>query len=100
MAMMEISVIPVGTGRTSVSPFVADIVSFLKRQKGVRVDLSGMGTTVTGKTDLLWRLAARVHAMPFRRKARRVYTVVKLDDRRDKAQTPADKVASVLKKLR
>jgi uncharacterized protein (TIGR00106 family) len=100
MAMMEISVIPVGTGKTSVSPYVAEIVSFLRRQKSVRVELSGMGTTVTGKVDTLFRLAAKAHALPFRKKARRVYTIIKLDDRRDKEQNPEDKVASVLKKLK
>ncbi len=100
MAMMELSVVPVGTGRTSVSSTVADIVGFLRRQKGVSVELSGMGTTLTGPAERLFRLASKVHALPFRKGVRRVYTVIKLDDRRDKAQTPADKVHSVLKKLR
>ena len=99
MAMMEISVVPIGTGKTSVSPYVADILSFLRRQKKVQVDLSGMGTTVTGPAETLFRLAAAVHRLPFRRGAKRVYTVIKIDDRRDKTQTPQDKVASVMKKL-
>jgi len=100
MAMMELTVIPVGTGKTSVSPYVADILKFLRTQKKVAVELTAMGTTVTGPAPVLFRLAAQVHALPFKRGAKRVYTVIKLDDRRDKHQTGADKIASVLKKLK
>jgi len=100
MAMMEIAVLPVGTGRTSVSPYIADIASYLLKKKGVQVELTGMGTTVTGPIQTLFRLAAEVHALPFRRGAKRVYTVIKIDDRRDKKQTPTDKVDSVMRKVK
>ena len=100
MAMMEIAVLPVGTGRTSVSPYIADIASFLMKKKGVQVELNGMGTTITGPLPTLFRLAAEMHALPFHRGAKRVYTVIKIDDRRDKAQTPADKVDSVMRKAK
>jgi uncharacterized protein (TIGR00106 family) len=100
MAMMEITVIPIGTNKTSVSPYIADITSYLRRKKNVQVELSGMGTTVTGPVKTLFRLAAEVHDLSFRRGAQRVFTVIKIDDRRDKSQTPADKVASVLLKIK
>jgi uncharacterized protein (TIGR00106 family) len=99
MAMMEISVIPLGTGKISVSPYVAEIFKYLQRQKGVHFELNGMGTTITGKTDRLLKLASAVHKIPFSRGAKRVYTVIKLDERRDKDQRPIDKVDSVLKKI-
>lgn len=99
MAMMEISVIPLGTGKTSVSPYVAEIFKYLQKQKGVHYELNGMGTIVTGTAERLFRLAGAMHKIPFKKGAKRVYTVVKLDDRKDKAQRPIDKVDSVLKKL-
>lgn len=99
MAMMEISVIPLGTGKTSVSPYVADIFKYLHKQKGIRFELNGMGTIVTGKTEQLLKLAAALHKLPFSKGVKRVYTVIKLDERRDKDQLPIDKVDSVLKKL-
>ncbi len=58
-----------------------------------------MGTTVTGKTERLLKLAAAMHKIPFSKGAKRVYTVIKLDERKDKDQRPIDKVDSVLKKL-
>jgi uncharacterized protein (TIGR00106 family) len=99
MAMMEISVIPLGTGKTSLSPYVAEMIKYLRRQKNIRYELNGMGSIVTGGTSRLFKLAAALHKIPFSNGIQRVYTVIKLDDRRDKAQTPADKVASVLRKL-
>lgn len=99
MAMMEISVVPLGTGKTSLSPYVAEIFKTLRRQKGVRYELNGMGSIVTGKADRLFKLAATLHKIPFSKGIKRVYTVIKLDDRRDKVQSPVDKVASVLRKL-
>jgi uncharacterized protein (TIGR00106 family) len=99
MAMMEISVIPLGTGKTSLSPYVAEMIKYLRRQKGVRYELNGMGSIVTGETGRLLKLAAALHKIPFSKGIQRVYTVIKLDDRRDKVHAPADKVASVLKKL-
>ena len=99
MAMMEISVIPLGTGKTSVSPYVAEIFKYLQEQKGVHFELNGMGTIVTGKAGQLLKLAAAIHKIPFSKGAKRVYTVIKLDERKDKNQRPIDKVDSVLKIL-
>lgn len=100
MAMMELTILPVGTSKTSVSRYVADIVSFLRKKKGVTVELNAMGTVVTGPPKTLWRLAAEAHRLPFNQGAQRVYTVIKIDERRDKDQTPSDKVASVLQKIK
>lgn len=99
MAMMEISVIPLGTGKTSVSAYVADILKYLQKQKGIRYELNGMGTIVTGKAETLLKLAAAMHKLPFSRGVKRVYTVIKLDERKDKDQRPIDKVDAVLRKL-
>ncbi|HET9869018.1 MAG TPA: MTH1187 family thiamine-binding protein [bacterium] len=99
MAMMEISVVPLGTGKTSVSPYIAAIFKHLRKQKKVRYELNGMGTILTGKAEDLFRLAAQLHRLPLSRGAKRVYTVIKLDDRKDKAQLPIEKVDSVLRKL-
>ena len=99
MAMMEISVIPLGTGKTSVSPYIAEIFKYLRKQKGLRYELNGMGTIVTGKSDQLLKLAAALHKIHLSKGAKRVYTIIKLDERKDKDQRPIDKVASVLRKL-
>ena len=99
MAMMELSVIPLGTGKTSVSPYIAEMFKRLRKQKKVRFELNGMGTILTGKAEDLFEIAAQLHKVPFAKGAKRVYTVIKLDDRKDKNQLPIEKVDSVLRKL-
>ena len=99
MAMMEISVIPLGTGKVSVSTHVAEIFKYLQKQKGIHYELNGMGSIITGKAETLLKLAAAMHKIPFSKGVKRVYTVIKLDERKDKDQRPIDKVDSVLKKL-
>lgn len=58
-----------------------------------------MGTALEGTTADILALAAELHAVPFALGLPRVYTVLKLDERRDKAQTLEDKVTSVRRLL-
>ena len=67
----------------------------LEAQDTVRFEMHAMGTSLEGTTEDILALVARLHAVPFEHDVQRVYTVVKLDERRDKAQTLADKMRSV-----
>ena len=60
-----------------------------------------MGTSLEGPTEDILALVGELHATPFDQGVPRVYTVLKLDERRDKpGQTLDDKVASVEARLR
>ena len=98
MALMEISIIPLGTGSTSLSKHVASVVKLVK-SSGLSYRLSDMGTTIEGEAGELLELAKRLHESPFSPNVKRVYTVIKLDDRRDKPTNIGDKVKSVEQKL-
>jgi len=98
MAHLQITVIPVGTGSTSVGNYVADIERFLM-EKGVEHTLHDMGTILTGSAEKLFRLAAELHSLPFRAGAQRVVTNITLDDRRDVERGLGDKQRSVKKRL-
>jgi len=101
MAIAEISIVPVGTGTTSVSSFVADAVTELKAS-GLDYSLTPMGTIVEGDLEQVMAVCTRMHASAFAKGAQRVYTTIKIDDRRDGEAGPrmGHKVASVEKKLR
>jgi uncharacterized protein (TIGR00106 family) len=58
-----------------------------------------MGTSLEGETSDILALVGELHAVPFELGLPRVYTVLKLDERRDKHQTLEDKVASVRRVL-
>jgi len=99
MAIMEISVVPIGTESTSISPFVAECVKIVEQQ-GLTYEVTSMGTAVEGAVDDLLTLAAQMHQAPFTQGAQRVLTTIRIDDRRDKEVRIAGKKAAVHKRLR
>ncbi|MDH3328696.1 MAG: MTH1187 family thiamine-binding protein [Desulfobulbaceae bacterium] len=99
MALMQITVIPLGTGNPSVGEYVADIERFLNK-KGVAHSLGDMGTVIHGSADKLFSLAAEVHNLPFGRGAKRVVTQITLDDRRDIERKIGEKQQSVINRLK
>lgn len=99
MAILEISVVPIGTGDTSLSAYVADCLRMLKKEK-VRYELSSMGTNIEGDLKDLFKIALTMHQVPFKRGVKRVVTTMKIDDRRDKKGTLEGKKKAVQRKLR
>jgi len=98
MALMQLTVIPLGTGSTSVGDFVADFQKTLSDQ-GLAFRLNDMGTVIEGEATELLALAGRIHQMPFAKGVQRVLTQITLDDRRDKKIHLGDKIESVQARL-
>ena len=65
----------------------------------MRYRLHAMGTSLEGSTEDILAVVGALHAVPFEMGIPRVYTVLKLDERRDKEQTLDDKIASVEARL-
>jgi uncharacterized protein (TIGR00106 family) len=98
MAIVEVSIVPIGTATTSVSEFVAGAVNELQ-SSGLRFELTAMGTIIEGELSAVMETVRKMHDTPFCKGAERVYTVIKIDDRRDK-QTGMDyKLNSVRDKI-
>ena len=95
MATADLTVIALGRPDVSASPYIAEIQRRLAAQDRVRYRLHAMGTSLEGETADILAVVGELHAIPFEMGIPRVYTVLKLDERRDKAQTLDDKVASV-----
>ena len=98
MAILEISVVPIGTGDTSLSAYVADCLRIMKKEK-LRFELSSRGTNIEGDLKDLLKIALKMHQIPFKKGALRVVTTLKIDDRRDKKGTLEGKKKAVQKKL-
>jgi uncharacterized protein (TIGR00106 family) len=98
MAVLEISVVPIGTASTSLSSYVADCVRLLKGKK-IKYELTSMGTNMEGDLGKLIRIAMKMHEVPFKKGVHRVLTTIKIDDRRDKKGTLSGKKQSVRLKL-
>ena len=100
MATADLTVIGLGRADASASAYVAESQRRLAQQDRVRYRLHAMGTSLEGSTDDILALVGELHAVPFEMGLPRVYSVLKLDERRDREQTLADKVASVERLLR
>jgi len=99
MAIAEVSVVPLGTKTASVSQYVARAVKVLEQEKGIRYELTAMGTIIEGDLGRILAVVKTMHEATFAEGVARVLTTVKIDDRRDKAQSVKRKVASLKKKL-
>ncbi len=99
MAIVELSVVPVGTGTPSVSKFVAGAVRILQNEMDIKYELTAMGTIIEGDLEHLLTLVRRMHQSAFDAGAMRVVTTVKIDERRDKPSSINGKVESVRRKL-
>ena len=98
MAVVFLSITPLGTGTPSVSRFVAGVEKIL-RDTSLRHELTAMGTIIEGDLDAILPVIRKMHEMPFLQGAARVSTLIKIDDRRDKEHTIEGKVRSVTEKL-
>jgi len=95
VATADLTVLSLGRPDVSASAYIAEIQRRLAAQDRVRYRLHAMGTSLEGDTADVLALVGELHAVPFELGVPRVYTVLKLDERRDREQTLDDKVASV-----
>lgn len=99
MATADLSVVALGRPDASASAYIAEIQRHLAAQDRVGYELHAMGTSLQGTTEEILDVVGELHAIPFAMGAPRVYTVLKLDERRDKEQTLEAKVRSVRRRL-
>jgi uncharacterized protein (TIGR00106 family) len=96
MATADLTVIALGRPDASASEYIAAIQRKLARQDRVGYRMHAMGTSLEGSTEDILRLVGELHATPFEQGVPRVYTVLKLDERRDRpGQTLDDKISAV-----
>ncbi len=99
MAIMEISVVPLGLGQPSVGDHIAAVVKYLENEN-IPHELTDMGTVMHGQPETLLRVARALHELPFQRGAQRVLSHISIDDRRDKEVFLGDKKKSVRARLK
>src|SRR3954452_22795054 len=95
MATPDLTVIPPAPAAAGASRYIAEIQRRLAAQDRVRYVMHAMGTSLEGSTADILAVAGELHAVPFEMGIPRVYSILKLDERRDREQTLEDKVTSV-----
>jgi uncharacterized protein (TIGR00106 family) len=90
VVIAEVSIFPLGTGTPSVSEYVSAALKELEAS-GLKCTLGPMGTTVEAESmEEAYAAIARAQASVFDLGAARVYTIIKMDERRDVEGRSAD----------
>jgi uncharacterized protein (TIGR00106 family) len=98
MAIVDVTVIPIGTQTPSVSSYVADIQKVLKqyeKEGKIQFQLTPMNTLIEGELPVLFEVIQAIHEVPFNAGIHRVATNIRIDDRRDKKRKMHEKVERV-----
>jgi uncharacterized protein (TIGR00106 family) len=102
MAIVDITIIPIGTETTSVSDYVAEIQKVLKtyqEEKGIEFQLTPMSTIIEGELPVLFETVQALHEAVFNKGIMRIATNIRIDDRRDKKSNMKSKLESVYNKM-
>jgi uncharacterized protein (TIGR00106 family) len=100
VATADVTVIGLGRSDPSAGEYIAEIQRRLAAQDRVGFRMHAMGTSLEGTTADILAVVGELHAVPFELGLPRVYTVLKLDERRDRPdQSLDDKVRSVTERL-
>jgi len=98
MPLVFVTIVPMGTSTPSVSKYVAGVEKVL-RESGLKHELTAMGTIIEGELDAILAVVRKMHEQPFLDGVARVSTLLRIDDRRDKAASIESKMQSVKEKL-
>ncbi|MBF0709259.1 MULTISPECIES: MTH1187 family thiamine-binding protein [Bacillales] len=100
MAIVDVTVIPIGTETPSVSKYVAEVQKILESYSDrVTYRLTPMSTLIEGEIADLLEVVHAIHEAPFQAGIERVATNLRIDDRRDKKVKMDDKLDSVNRHL-
>ena len=99
MAVVEVSIVPLGTASPSVSKHVARVIRVLQETTDVKYDLTSMGTIIEGDLDTIMAVVRKMHEIAFSDEVMRVVTTIKIDDRRDKPLSMKGKLDSLGREL-
>ena len=98
MAIVELSIVPIGIQSTSLSSYVAGAIKVLEKTT-LQYELTAMGTIISGDLDDILRTIRQMHESCFAAGAMRVLTQIRIDDRRDRNGSTEQKIRSVRDKL-
>ena len=83
----DLSLLPLGTNTSSLSVYLKYVKSMLEKQEKVLYEMGPMSTHLEGDIDYIWEIVRIIQDGLFKQGLNRLYTVLKIDDRRDKETT-------------
>jgi len=99
MITADFGVVPIGTDKTDLGDYVSVAVQAIK-DSGLKYELTGMGTQIEAENlDELYAAIKSAQEAVFNVGTKRVFTVLKIDDRRDKKNRGLDDKISTVNEM-
>ena len=99
MATADLTVLALGRPGVSASEYIAEIQRRLAAQDRVKYRMHAMGTSLESSTADILAIVGELHSAPFDQDIPRVYTVLKLDERRDRPDQTLDEKVEAVERL-
>ncbi|MCL6446793.1 MAG: MTH1187 family thiamine-binding protein [Armatimonadetes bacterium] len=96
MAIVEVNVTPLGTGRPNISSYIASCCDIIKKEEGIRYQVTPMSTVIEGDLDRVLEVVKKIHRVPFHNGVQRVLTSLTIDERTDREDSMEAMVQSVV----
>ncbi|MGI6112640.1 MAG: MTH1187 family thiamine-binding protein [Mahellales bacterium] len=98
MAILEISITPLGTDEASFSSYISDACKVVK-DRGMKYQITPTATIIEGSVEELMEVAKKMHQTPFNKGVNRVITNMTIDERTDKNMDLGNQVQSVTRTM-
>ena len=96
MAVVEVNVTPLGTGRPNISSYIAGCYDIIKNEEGIKYQVTPLSTVIEGDLDRVLEVVKKIHRVPFQNGVQRVLTSLTIDERTDKEDSMEAMVQSVI----
>lgn len=97
----DVCIVPIGTGKASVSDEVTLITHYLRQNKGdLTVTLHSAGTTIEGNWDAVMSIIGKLHELLHENGVVRIQSDIRVGTRTDKSQKSIEKINVVEQKLK
>jgi uncharacterized protein (TIGR00106 family) len=96
VVIADFSITPIGLSTTSIGRQIAMAINAIKEVKGIKYEVTPMGTVLEAeKLDTILEAVRVAHEALFKAGIKRVESKLTIDDRRDKPRTMQDKVKGI-----
>ncbi len=96
VAIADFSITPIGSETTSVGKQIAIAINAIKEVKGIKYEVTPMGTVLEAeKLETILEAVRVAHEALFKVGTKRVESSLRIDDRRDRPRTMKDKVKRI-----
>lgn len=97
----DLSIVPMGLKETSISHYVAAVIEAIEKINGLETRITPMGTIIEAEDMATILEAVRIaHETLVNRGIKRIFSTIRIDDRRDKKRTMQNKTTTIEKRLK